>query len=73
MKFRSALIVLVVFFLLCLRPALAREWTDSSGTHKIEAELVKLDGEIVHLKKPDGAIVKIPLSKFCEDDRKFIQ
>ena len=73
MKLRFVLSVLVVFCLLSLRPALAREWTDSSGTHKIEAELVKLDGEVVHLKKPDGAIVKIPLSKLCEDDRKLIQ
>ncbi len=70
---RFFLSVLVVFCLLALRPALAREWTDSSGTHKIEAELVKLDGEVVHLKKADGTIVKVPLNKLCEDDRKFVR
>ncbi len=63
----------VVSCLLALRPAIAREWTDSSGTHKVEAELVKLDGEVVHLKKNDGAIVKIPLNKLCEEDRKFVR
>jgi len=59
--------------LLALRAALAREWTDSSGTHKVEAELVKLDGDVVHLKKADGAIVKVPLNKLCEDDRKLVR
>ena len=73
MKHRLVLSVVIASCLLALRPALAREWTDSSGTHKIEAELVKLDGEIVHLKKADGAIVKVPLNKLCEDDRKFVR
>ena len=73
MKLKSVLSVLVVFCLLSLHPAVAREWTDSSGTHKIEAELVKLDGEVVHLKKADGTIVKVPLNKLCWDDRKFVR
>ncbi len=73
MKLRLVLSVLVVFCLLALRPALARIWTDSTGAHEIEAELVKLDGEVVHLKKPDGAVVKIPLNKLCLGDRRFIQ
>ena len=72
LKHRFVLSVLIVTCLLALHAALAREWTDSSGTRKIEAELVKLDGDVVHLKKPDGAIVKVPLSKLCEDDRKFV-
>ena len=73
MKLKLVLSVLVVLCLLSLRPVLAREWTDSSGTYKIEAELVKLDGEVVHLKKSDGTIVKVPLNKLCEDDRKFVR
>ena len=73
MKRRLGLAVLVVLCLLSLRPANARQWTDSSGNHKIEAELVKVDGEVVHLKKSDGAIVKVPLNKLCLGDRRFIQ
>ncbi len=70
---KLVLSVLVVFCLLSLRPALSREWTDSSGTYKIEADLVKLDGETVHLKKPDGAIIKVPVDKLCDDDRTFVR
>lgn len=73
MKLRLVLSVLVVFCLLSLRPALARTWTDSSGTHKVEAELVKLDGEIVHLKKADGTIIKVTLDRLCPDDQKFVR
>ena len=73
MKLRLVLSVLSVVCLLSFRPAFAHEWTDSSGTYKIEAELVKLDGEVVHLKKADGTTAKVPLNKLCEDDRKFVR
>ena len=72
MKFRLGFIV-VALCLLFLRPAFARTWTDSSGAHKVEAELLKVDGEIVHLKKADGAVIKVPLNKFCEDDQAFVR
>ena len=70
---RLFLSVLVVFCLFSLRPALAREWTDSSGTHKVEAELVKLDGEVVHLKKTDSTIVKVSLNKLSTEDQAFVR
>ena len=58
MKIKLVLSVLVVFCLLSLRPALGRIWTDSTGTDEIEAKLLKLDGEVVHLQKPDGTILR---------------
>ena len=41
--------------------------------HKVEAELVKLEGEVVYLKKADGSIAKVPLSKLCPADRDFVR
>ena len=73
LQHRLVLSVVIVTCLLSLRPVLAREWTDNSGTHEVEAELVKLDGDTVYLKKTDGAVTKVPLSKLCEDDRKFVR
>ena len=73
MKLKLGLAVLIVFCLLSLRSNFARTWTDSSGTHEIEAELVKLDGEVVHLKKADGTIIKVPLNKLCLGDQRFLQ
>lgn len=49
------------------------EWTDSSGQHKITAELVELIDNVAHLKKEDGTIVKIPLSKLNSESRKLAQ
>ena len=34
---------------------------------------MKLDGEVVHLKKADGTILEVPLNKLCQDDRKFVR
>lgn len=49
----------------------AKTWTDSSGTYTIEAELEKLDGNVVHLKKPDSNIIKVPLDKLSKADQAF--
>ena len=70
---RYFLSVVAAVCLICLRPVLARTWTDSSGTYKVEAELVKLDGEVVELKKPDGTVIKVPLDKLSEADRVFVR
>lgn len=50
----------------------AREWKDKSGKFSIEAELVKVDGDKVHLQKEDGKAVVVPLSKLSDADRKFL-
>jgi mono/diheme cytochrome c family protein len=51
----------------------AREWTDASGTFKLEAEFVAhSDGKVI-LKKPDGKFVTIPLAKLSAADQKHIQ
>ncbi len=55
------------------QPAAGRTWTDSTGTHHIEAEFVKLDNDIVHLKKGDGTIIKIPLNKLSSQDKEFVR
>jgi S1-C subfamily serine protease len=45
-------------------------WRDKSGKYEIEAELVKNDGEYVHLKKSSGKIIKVLLSKLDADSQK---
>jgi hypothetical protein len=49
----------------------ARIWTDKTGTHKIEAELVTVENDVVQLKKPDGTVIKVPINKLCEDDGSY--
>jgi hypothetical protein len=45
-------------------------WRDASGKYEIEAELVKNDGKYVHLKKANGKIIKVALSKLDSESRK---
>ena len=66
------ILVMAVFCSPLLRPADGRLWSDHSGKFRVEADFVKLDGAVAHLKKADGTIVKIPLSRLCADDRKFV-
>ncbi len=52
--------------------ASARKWTSNDGQHTVEAELVDLTDGKVRLKKPEGAIVTVPLERLSESDRKFL-
>jgi WD40 repeat protein len=64
-----------VIFLACLLVpsiATAREWTDSTGQFKIEAEFAGLKDGKVQLRKPDGTFVAIPLDKLSKLDQDFV-
>lgn len=68
---------LVFGFLLALpftsSPLLARIWTDSSGTHRTEADLVKVLNESVRLRTPDGRDIEVPIAKLSAQDQKFVE
>lgn len=50
-----------------------RTWTDTTGKYKTEAEFVEIKDGQVTLKKSDGRILTLPLSRLCEDDQKLIR
>jgi hypothetical protein len=54
------------------KPA-ARTWSDVSGTHQIEAELVAVKDGKVRLKKAAGDCVNVPLDRLAHDDRKYVE
>ena len=64
------LTLVVVIFSTAL--SAAREWTDASGLHTVEAEFVKLAGGTVHLRAVDRNIA-IPLSGLSKADQEHIQ
>jgi len=65
-----AITVLVVGF-----PALAevRTWTDVTGKHTIEAELISATPTEVTLRRADGKEVKLPLAKLSPADRALVK
>lgn len=48
-----------------------REWTDSSGSFRIKAEFLSLDGSTVLLKEKNGRKRSIPLSRLSTADQKL--
>ena len=53
-------------------PVIAREWADSSGHFKLEAELVAASDSLVVLKRADGSLVAVPAEKLSKADREYL-
>ncbi len=49
-----------------------RKWTDTTGKHSVEAELVQIKGDRVILKKRDGEVITVPLARLSESDRAHV-
>ncbi|MBM4154029.1 MAG: hypothetical protein FJ221_03265 [Lentisphaerae bacterium] len=62
----------VAMGLACCSVASAREWTSVSGT-KLDAEFVRITGDTVTLKKPDGQTLGIRRQLLSAEDQAFIQ
>ncbi|OHB69806.1 MAG: hypothetical protein A2V70_14720 [Planctomycetes bacterium RBG_13_63_9] len=48
-----------------------RTWTDATGSFKIEAEFLGLDGDKVRLRKSNGRVITVPLQKLSDADQQF--
>lgn len=49
-----------------------RLFSDASGQFQTKAEFLRLNGSLVELKKQDGSLLEVPLSKLSRDDRQWI-
>lgn len=54
-------------------PALAREWTDSTGKYTINADLVAQNDVTVVLKKENNQLVAVPLEKLSTQDQTYLK
>jgi hypothetical protein len=50
-----------------------RTWTDSSGSHKIEAQFGGIIAGTVKLIKRDDSIIKIPIETLSDEDQEWIK
>ena len=64
---------LLLFLFVLADFALAREWVDSTGKHRVNAELVAVRGDKVVLETADGRIISIPIARLSSPDRRFLQ
>ncbi len=64
---------LVILLLLSLPGVvLAREWADSSGRFRVEAEFVEVKDGNVRLRRSDGTVVSVPIARLSEPDRRYL-
>lgn len=52
---------------------LARPWSDATGKHRTEAELVEQLADKVRLKTPAGKIIEVPLERLSAADREYLR
>jgi hypothetical protein len=73
-SFRCVLGCVVLLGTAVLAPenACAREWTDSTGAFRVEAELVDHKDGVVRLRKTDGSIISVPLAKLSKADQNYL-
>ena len=50
-----------------------REWSDSTGGHKITATFIELKDEVVYLKTPQGKTIKIPVARLSPADQELVK
>ena len=51
----------------------ARRWTDDTGRYSIEAEFVRHQDGKVFLRRADGTIIDVPLTRFSERDQDLVK
>jgi hypothetical protein len=49
-----------------------RLWSDRSGKFSTQAEFIQLENGVVRLKKEDGSVIDVPLSKLSPADQRFV-
>ena len=67
------IVVIVLLSSEWLSNVAAREWTDSTGQYRVEAELIDFTDGVVRLRKEDGAEIAVPLEKLSLADQRFLE
>lgn len=64
--------ILLSSLLLSTTQAEVRTWSDGTGTFTVEAELIRVDDGVVHLAKPDGKKLLVPLARLAPADQRYV-
>lgn len=66
-------VVSLLVVLACAAEAEVRTWTDATGNHSVQAELVEVKNGRVHLRKADGGLAAVPLARLSAADREYVE
>jgi hypothetical protein len=73
MLIAAAVVAGPVSVVVAAAPGGVRTWTDHTGTHRIDAELVRVTDNEVDLKTIGGRTVTVPLSRLSAADREYVK
>ena len=67
--------IMLSVFATCIAAATAqqRTWTDHTGKFSVEAELVKTGQDDVSLRISNGKVIRVPIAKLSEADRRYLR
>lgn len=68
----TAMFVGAVLLISAVSAGPTRKWTDASGQFSVDAEFVEVKSGEVHLRKPDGSVITVPVNKLSEADRLYL-
>jgi hypothetical protein len=69
----TTIVILSVLSMTCPFDVAAREWTDATGKHRVEAELIDFTEGVVRLRKADGQVIEMPLEKLSPADQRHLR
>lgn len=50
-----------------------RKWSDDTGDFSVDAQLLKVEGDKVVLKKTTGSVIRVPIARLSEADQQYLQ
>ena len=51
----------------------ARNWTDASGSFKVMAAPLAIQGDMLKIRKPDFTELEVPISKLSDGDQRYLE
>jgi S1-C subfamily serine protease len=66
------LVALTPLFLVAAPQVDTRSWKSSDGAYSIEAEYVEAKDGKVSLRKPNGAVIEVPLARLSAEDQAYL-
>lgn len=66
------LVAVTTLFLVAASPAFARTWKSSDGAYSVDAEFVDFKDGTVSLRKADGAVIRVPVSRLSAEDQAYV-
>ena len=73
MRVCTLTVLVASLWLATASPGWAREWKDNTGKFSVEAELVRVQEDSVVLKKTDGVVIQVPLSRLSQADLRYLE